>query len=144
MFENVRSLPTFQSTLEHKFKISRSSQCDHLESGEEEALEHVIGAGGDPCLWRSSRAKLWRSPPPSSDGLLPTCWLRSVGRCCMAHEAWAMGSKREDKSYVAGIEVAKADGRSEIENDGGASAACGGEGGGGGWGTSIVARWPCK
>ena len=69
--------------------------------------------------------------------------------CCMAHEDWAIdGSNSEDASKVAGIDEAAAatvvaDGKSAMEKTGGATAACGG-GMGGCWGSSIVARWPCK
>lgn len=53
-----------------------------------------------------------------------------------------MGSKSEDKSYVAGMEEA-ADGRSEMESGGGVMID-GGGGGGGGDGSSNVAKWACK
>ncbi|KAJ1413646.1 hypothetical protein SESBI_19469 [Sesbania bispinosa] len=63
----------------------------------------------------------------------------------MAHEeVWAMGSKSEDKSYVAGTAKEETGGRLAIEETtGGAKVACGGEGDGG-WGNSNVAKWPCK
>lgn len=55
-----------------------------------------------------------------------------------------MGSKSEDKSYVAGMgELEETNGRLAIETTGAAMVACGGEGGDG-WGNSNVARWPCK
>lgn len=68
-----------------------------------------------------------------------------MGLWCMAHEeVWAMGSKSEDKSYVAGMgELEETNGRLAIETTGAAMVACGGEGGDG-WGNSNVARWPCK
>jgi len=66
-----------------------------------------------------------------------------MGLGCTAHEGLcAIGSKSEERSYVAGT----VDGSSAIEITGGAMVvACGEEGGGGGgWGNSRVARWPCK
>lgn len=53
-----------------------------------------------------------------------------------------MGSKSDDKSYVAGTE--EADGRSAIERGGGLSDDGGGGGAGGGDGSSNVAKWACK
>ena len=61
----------------------------------------------------------------------------------MGHEGCTMGSKREDKSYVAGTE--DAEGRSAIESGGGVIIVGGVEGcGGSGDGSSNVARWACK
>ena len=51
----------------------------------------------------------------------------------MYHEGCTIGSKRDDKSYAAGIE--EADGRPAIES-GGCVTSVGG-------GTSIAARWAC-
>lgn len=128
---------------------SESISYHHLDSDgdEEEALEQAIGVEdeGDSCLLRSSRARAWRSPPAPGDGepMLGPYWRRSTARCGKAQEVWAIGSKREDKSYVTGREVAMPDGMFPIERDVGAGVACG-NGGGGGWGSSNVARWPCK
>lgn len=118
----------------------------HLESdrdgdgaGDTEASVH--GRCGDPCLWRSSRAKAWRSPEPVDEAEpVPPYWRGSICLCCMAHEVCAtIGSKSDDKSYVAGTE--EADGRSDIERGGAATSVCdGGGGGGGGDGSSSVVK----
>lgn len=87
------------------------------------------GTGGDPCLCRSSRASAWRSPlpppqPAADDGMLagatvppPNCRGSITWRCCIVHEGCTIGSKSEDRSYVAGIE--DPEGRSAMERGGG-------------------------
>lgn len=114
-------------------------KIDHLER------ELDDGSLEDPYLSKSSLANDWRSPPLLLlvDVPLPKYW--PLGLWCMAHEeVWAIGSKSEDKSYVAGLmDEEDANGRLASETIEGAMVACGGEVFGG-WGTSYVAMWPCK
>lgn len=130
---------------------STCSLGDHLEKdGEDDTSVHGTDLGGeDPGLCKSSRANACRSPPPPTlvvEEQGPPNWRGSIWRCCcMAHEGCTctIGSKREDKSYVAGME--KADGRSDIERGGDVIRGCGGGGGGGGGdGSSRVVKWACK
>lgn len=72
---------------------------------------------------------------------VPPNWRGSFCLCCMAHEGCTIGSKSDDKSYVAGTE--EADGRSDIER-GGDAISVADDGGGGGVGSSSVAKWACK
>ena len=85
-------------------------------------------------LARNSRASSWRSPPP-----------RGVGNWDVNVSLWwgrfhAVGSNRDDKSYVAG--TAENEGRSAMDKGGGGASSDGGWGGG--VGSSRVARWACK
>lgn len=94
--------------------MERGGDCEGVEHG-------TVPGGGDPCLWRSSRAInawSWSVLPLADNEPLPPNWRGSIGRCCMTHEGCTTGSKSDDKSYVTGME--EAEGRSAMESGGGA------------------------